>query len=141
MKRVLAAGTFDGIHPGHLKFLQYARKFGQELGVVVARDQSVRKIKGRTPLFNEKERLAMVLALKPVDFAFIGSSDWLQSVKKANPETIVLGHDQKKDGKEILRFAEKNKLKLKKVVRAPAFDRKRLSGTLMKRKTKVGKTI
>jgi len=36
--RVMATGVFDLLHPGHLYFLTEARKHGDELIVVVARD-------------------------------------------------------------------------------------------------------
>ncbi|EQD52190.1 glycerol-3-phosphate cytidyltransferase, partial [mine drainage metagenome] len=43
--RVMATGVFDLLHPGHLYFLTEARKLGDELVVVVARDQTARRLK------------------------------------------------------------------------------------------------
>ena len=60
MKKVMAFGTFDGLHPGHLNFLKQARRLGDSLVVVVARDANVRKIKGRFPRLGEGERLRKV---------------------------------------------------------------------------------
>ena len=45
MVRVMASGVFDLIHPGHISYLQQARAFGDELVVVVAWDDTVRKNK------------------------------------------------------------------------------------------------
>ena len=38
MVRVVATGTFDIIHPGHIRFLEEAKKLGDELIVIVARE-------------------------------------------------------------------------------------------------------
>src|SRR5207245_1761445 len=43
--RVMATGVFDLLHPGHVYFLREARKLGDELWVVVARDSTARKFK------------------------------------------------------------------------------------------------
>ena len=45
MVRVMATGVFDLLHPGHLSFLTEAKKLGDELIVVVARDQTARRMK------------------------------------------------------------------------------------------------
>ena len=65
--RVFVGGTFDGLHRGHLYLLEYARRRGlalaNQLGrtgvwlsVVIARDESVRRIKHRPPHHNQRER-------------------------------------------------------------------------------------
>ena len=41
---VVVAGTFDGIHPGHLSFLKQASELGNELVVIVARDKTVQRL-------------------------------------------------------------------------------------------------
>ena len=51
-KVVLASGVFDLLHLGHVKFLEDAKKTGGEnakLVVIVARDSTVEKTKGRKP--------------------------------------------------------------------------------------------
>ena len=139
--RVFCAGTFDGLHPGHLNFLQFAKKFGGELWVVVARDQSVLKTKGRTPLFGEKQRLELVGALAIVGKALLGvKGNWFKSVKKVDPTVIVLGHDQKIGEKKLLEFIWQNKLKTK-IVRAPAFDRNKNRSSKLKARKHFGKKI
>ncbi|MGD1075360.1 MAG: adenylyltransferase/cytidyltransferase family protein, partial [Thermodesulfovibrionales bacterium] len=47
--RVVCAGTFDHLHPGHLNFLEQASALGNELIVIVARDETVKRIKGIAP--------------------------------------------------------------------------------------------
>ncbi|HTT35295.1 MAG TPA: adenylyltransferase/cytidyltransferase family protein [Thermoplasmata archaeon] len=94
MVRVMATGVFDLLHPGHLYFLQEARKLGDELVVVVARDQTARRLK-REPYLPELMRRQMVEALKPVDRAVLGSSnDIYQTVVDLKPAVIALGYDQ-----------------------------------------------
>src|SRR6267378_2837498 len=69
--RVMATGVFDLLHPGHLYFLREARKLGDELWVVVARDRTARRFK-HEPITPEDSRLQLVEALKPVDRAVLG---------------------------------------------------------------------
>ncbi|MHC1592658.1 MAG: adenylyltransferase/cytidyltransferase family protein, partial [Methermicoccaceae archaeon] len=71
MKRVLATGTFEFLHPGHLYFLSEAKKLGDELVALVARDSMIRH--KPTPIIPEQQRLEMVAALKVVDKAVLGS--------------------------------------------------------------------
>ena len=66
MKRVLAHGTFDIIHYGHVNYLERAKSFGDYLIVSVASDK-VAKIYGKNPFFNENIRLRMISSLKVVD--------------------------------------------------------------------------
>ena len=47
MKKVMCAGTFDIVHKGHIYFLEQAKKFGDYLVVVVARDSTSEKNKGK----------------------------------------------------------------------------------------------
>lgn len=42
MVRVLATGTFDILHPGHLLYLSEAKAFGNELNVIMTRDSMVK---------------------------------------------------------------------------------------------------
>ena len=94
MVRVMATGVFDLLHPGHLYFLEEARRLGDELVVVVARDQTARRLK-HEPYVPEHIRRQMVEALKPVDRAILGSStDIYQTVVDEKPDIIALGHDQ-----------------------------------------------
>lgn len=97
--RVLAAGCFDLLHYGHLRYLEEARKLGgenAELIVVVARDSTLTKKKGRTPFMREDHRRALVEALKPVDRAILGevNMDIEGVIREVNPDIIALGYDQ-----------------------------------------------
>jgi FAD synthetase len=92
--RVMATGVFDLLHPGHVYFLTEARKLGDELVVVVARDKTARRLK-HEPYVPEHIRRAMVEALKPVDRAVLGSTtDIYETVVRERPSIIALGYDQ-----------------------------------------------
>ena len=45
MVRVMAVGVFDLLHAGHLHYVEQAKSLGDELIVVVAHDDTVRKQK------------------------------------------------------------------------------------------------
>jgi FAD synthetase len=103
MKTALAMGKFQIIHAGHLYYLEQARKRADRLIVVVARDATIRAEGGRV-IIPEKQRLAVVAALKPVDKAVLGGfPDKLKIVGKIRPDVIVLGPDQPADEKRLKR--------------------------------------
>src|SRR3989337_2541255 len=98
-KIVLASGTFDLLHLGHVKFLEEAKKAGgenSELIVIVARDSTVEKRKGVRPVMPEDQRRALVEALKMVDEAILGYEkfDIGKVIEKIKPDIIAVGYDQ-----------------------------------------------
>ncbi len=93
MTRVVATGTFDILHPGHLYYLEESRRLGDELFVIVARDANVRH-KPR-PIIPEEQRRRMVEALKPVDHALLGDlHDMFLPIAEIKPDIITLGFNQ-----------------------------------------------
>ncbi|MHC1624773.1 MAG: adenylyltransferase/cytidyltransferase family protein [Methermicoccaceae archaeon] len=93
VKRVLATGTFDLLHPGHLCYLTEAKKLGDELIVLVARDCMVKH--KPAPIIPEEQRVEMVSALKMVDRAILGSDrDMFEPLFEIRPDVIALGYDQ-----------------------------------------------
>jgi FAD synthetase len=98
--RVVATGTFDILHPGHLYYLEESRKLGDELSVIVARDANV-KHKPR-PILPEDQRLRMVRALKPVDHALLGDlHDMFRPIAEIRPDIITLGFNQHFDEERL----------------------------------------
>ena len=88
-------GTFDVLHPGHEYFLKESKKHGDELIVVIARDLTVKEIKGKLPLNNELKRLNAVKKLKYVDKALLGNlRDKYRIIEDIKPDVICLGYDQ-----------------------------------------------
>ena len=102
MVRVMASGVFDIIHTGHISYLEQAKAMGDELYVVVACDETVRKRK-HDPITPENMRLKIVSSLKPVDMAILGNkgSDFYSILETVKPDIIVLGYDQTFDEKEL----------------------------------------
>lgn len=95
MKRVLVFGTFDGLHPGHINFFQQAKKLGDELIIVVARDATVEKVKGRRPRKNENARLSDVGNAGIAGEVLLGNlGDPYAIIKQIKPDIIALGYDQ-----------------------------------------------
>jgi FAD synthetase len=98
-KVVLASGVFDLLHLGHVRFLEDAKKAGgpdAELIVIIAKDSTVEKIKGKKPIMSEEQRLSLVKSLKVVDEAVLGYEglDIGEVVAKIKPDVIALGYDQ-----------------------------------------------
>jgi len=92
-RRIVATGTFDILHPGHLFYLEESKKLGDELFVIVARDANVKH--KPHPIIPEDQRLAMVAALKPVDHAMLGDqTDMFRPIEKIHPDVITIGFNQ-----------------------------------------------
>ena len=108
MKTVLAFGTFDILHPGHISYLTQAKALGDRLTVIVATDANVKEIKGRAPVNGQESRRAMVAALSPVDEAMVGfEDDMIKSVEKVKPDIVALGYDQNAPKGMEEKFAER----------------------------------
>jgi len=106
MKTVMAQGTFDVLHPGHLHYLEKSAELGDKLTVVIARDSRVKERKNL--YFNEEERRKMVGALQVVDEAVLGSDEDIYStVEKVDPDMITIGYDQDHDLSKVKEMAEK----------------------------------
>jgi FAD synthetase len=102
---VVAAGTFDIVHPGHVEFLKYASSFGNKLYVIVARDSSVRRLKGREPVLPERARLKLVSSIRYVYRAVLGDEkDFLKPLEEIKPDVVVLGPDQRFEEDELSRM-------------------------------------
>ena len=92
---MLCHGVFDIIHPGHLEYFNYAKKFGQTLVVSVTTDRFVDKGFGR-PIFDIETRKFFLSNISIIDF--IVESNYPSSVniiKKLKPNFYVKGPDFK----------------------------------------------
>lgn len=120
MKRIVATGTFDLLHPGHLYYLEQSRLLGDELHVIVARDVNV-KHKPR-PIIPEAQRLRMVRGLLPVDHARLGDvADMYQPIREIQPAVITIGYDQHFSEAALERDLQKRGLDVE-VVRIGAYE-------------------
>jgi len=96
MTTVVAQGTFDILHPGHVHYLSDAAAMGNRLHVIVARSQNVTH--KPEPILPGRQRRAMVDALEVVDEAHLGhSEDIFVPIERIDPDVIVLGYDQHHD--------------------------------------------
>lgn len=108
LPKVLVAGTFDLLHPGHLFILKEAWKLGKVI-VVVARDSNVPKFKGRPPIIPERQRVEVLKNIKWVDKVILGDEkDIFKSIERIKPDIILLGPDQPIDEGKL-----KHELKLR----------------------------
>ncbi len=121
-KTVLASGVFDLLHLGHVRFLEEAKKTGgpnARLIVVVARDKTVEKKKGKKPIVSQNQRCALVGSLKVVDEAILGydSLDMGKVFDKIKPDIVALGYDSQRSGleKAVQEAIEKKGLKIRMV--------------------------
>jgi FAD synthetase len=98
--KVLATGTFDLLHPGHIHYLSEAKKLGDKLYVIVARESMIRH--KPKPIIPDEQRLEMVSSLKIVDKALLGSeSDIFDPIMQIKPDIIALGYDQGFDARHL----------------------------------------
>jgi FAD synthetase len=96
MTRVVAQGTFDLLHPGHVHYLEDAAAYGDELHAIVARSANVTH--KPEPILCARQRRDMVAALGAVDEAHLGDpEDVFVPIERLDPDVIVLGYDQHHD--------------------------------------------
>lgn len=92
---VMAFGTFDFFHAGHEFYLKKAKELGEYLVVVIARDKTVRQIKGIAPTHSERKRAATIRKSGLADKVILGSNwDKHKVLLKYRPAVVALGYDQ-----------------------------------------------
>ena len=92
---VFTNGVFDLLHPGHVRYLQAARREGDALIVGVNSDRSVRANKGPSrPITSEEERAEILAALACVDAVVVFDEDTPDViVRRLEPDILVKGAD------------------------------------------------
>jgi D-beta-D-heptose 7-phosphate kinase/D-beta-D-heptose 1-phosphate adenosyltransferase len=92
---VFTNGVFDILHAGHVEFLRQARALGDVLVVGINSDSSARRLKGSPrPIHGERDRLALVAALDPVDYALLFDEETPAALIRAlRPHIHVKGGD------------------------------------------------
>ena len=87
---VLAYGHFSSIHPGHIRYLQNAKSFGNKLVIALRGDND--KPKPEKYIFSMKERSESLAMLKIAHLLVLLENDELyELVKKLKPKVIILG--------------------------------------------------
>lgn len=95
-KKVFCFGVFDGLHDGHIRMLQEAKSYGDQLIVAVTQDQVVQKLKGHPPRLSLPVRIDNIQSLHIADIVTAGDDDILrwQVLQSYKPQIIALGYDQ-----------------------------------------------
>ena len=132
-KVVLASGTFDLLHLGHVKYLEEAKRAGgknAELIVIVARDSTVEKRKGKKTVMPEDQRRSLVESLKVVDEAILGFEGFSidKVIEKINPDVIAVGHDQDGIERDVRKAVAEKKYNVQ-VAKIGRFGKKELNSS------------
>jgi D-beta-D-heptose 7-phosphate kinase/D-beta-D-heptose 1-phosphate adenosyltransferase len=104
---VFTNGCFDLLHPGHIKCLEEAKKFGDVLIVGINSDQSVKRLKGpQRPIMPLWGRMMLLGALEAVDYVVCFEEDTpFELIKELQPDVLVKGGDWKEEevvGRELV---------------------------------------
>ena len=95
-KKVFVSGCYDLLHSGHVEFFRQAAAYG-DLYVGIGSDDTIFHYKNHRTLYNEKERLFMVKAIRYVKDAFInegsGIMDFIPTVDRLKPDILVVNED------------------------------------------------
>ena len=104
MTRVVVNGTFDIIHLGHLRLLDYARSLPNSYVLVLTdSDRRIKQLKGNDrPINTEYERCSLLFALKSVDRVetFDTDQELVDLIKGFAPDVMIKGSDYR--GKPII---------------------------------------
>ncbi|MEK7122588.1 MAG: adenylyltransferase/cytidyltransferase family protein [Patescibacteria group bacterium] len=134
MKTVLAFGTFDVLHLGHLSYLRQAKRLGDRLVVVVARDASVLKGKGKKPFFSERERKEMLSSLSLIDEVLLGDTrDHFVVFAKVQPDVVCLGYDHVLSAKALKNILKERGMQAVRICRAKAYKPQQYKSHLIKK--------
>ncbi|HRX63538.1 MAG TPA: adenylyltransferase/cytidyltransferase family protein [Candidatus Absconditabacterales bacterium] len=132
MKTVMSFGAFDVVHEGHRYYLSEAKKYGNQLITIVARDEIIKKVKGRLPSKKENIRLEDVKKTGISDIVILGhKKDMMYFVKKYKPDIIALGYDQTSFVHELSEFLYEKKIKTE-VVTIDGYESKKYKSSKIK---------
>ena len=136
MTTIMCFGTFDLLHPGHLNYFEQAKKHGDYLIVVIARDHTKAQM-GKKMMFSEQERLHLVQSLKIVDKAVLGYPDnHFKIIQQEQPDILCLGYDQTVAEKELKQNVAKLNL-YPEIKRMKAYQPHIYKSSLLKKKIKI----
>lgn len=94
-KIVLVGGCFDVLHPGHVIFLEKAKKAGDILIVMLESDQKVKLLKGlKRPVHTQRQRAQILSAVVFVDYILMlpfmsAGSEYDRLIEKISPDVIA----------------------------------------------------
>lgn len=136
MTSVMIFGTFDILHPGHINLFNQARKHGDDLIIVVARDETVKKIKGYLPSLSEVDRKRNLEQFDKGFKVVLGDlDDPYTAIKEYKPDIICLGYDQEAFVSELKHVLKENEINAK-VVRLKPYKEDMYKSYLIKNRIK-----
>ena len=95
MKKIWVNGTFDVLHIGHIKLLEYASSFG-DVRVGIDKDIRVKELKGESrPINDWFDRVEMMRSIKYVDsvVGFSTDEELKDEIRKWSPDVLIVGSD------------------------------------------------
>lgn len=137
--RVIAFGAFDPLHGGHEFLLKQAKSLGDYLIVVVARDTSIRRYKGRDPFQDEETRLKAVAVLPSVDQALLGNrtAHTYELLSELDFDIVAMGYDQQPSSEEVRAELDARGKHNAEIVRLPAWKPEVYKSTILRRNPKL----
>lgn len=95
-QRVLAFGTFDVLHPGHVALLRQASALGDVI-ISLTTDALCKTYKGRNPINSFAVRANRLRMLRSVNDIVASDSvpNSFDVIRRHRPSAIVLGYDQR----------------------------------------------
>ena len=124
MKRVMIFGTFDIVHDGHSHLLHEAASMGEEVIVVVSRDEHVLELKGKLPLNVLEERMETISCESEVT-EVIPSDEELGTygvIEAHKPDIVLLGYDQDELRASLITWMDEQELTGISVTHASAYE-------------------
>lgn len=97
MFKIVINGSFDVLHVGHIRLLEYAKSYPNSyVYVLIDSDRRIKELKGKDrPINSEYERSSLLAALKSVDRVDIFDTDQelIDYIKNYNPDLMIKGSD------------------------------------------------
>ena len=102
-------GVFDGVHDGHRDLFRQARKYGDQIVVIVSRDGTVLRLKNQYPRFSENHRVDLILREELVNSALLGDEELstYKVLRAIDPDVICLGYDQLELGADLMTWMDR----------------------------------
>ena len=134
MKKVMIFGTFDGVHDGHRALFAQAAEHGDWIMAVVARDETVKSVKGRVPRYDECDRMAELLQINVLDDIIMGSLNEKKCnvVLEHKPDVVMIGYDQEHFIDELYELVDEDEHDFV-IVRAKSFEPSVYKSSLLNR--------
>jgi D-beta-D-heptose 7-phosphate kinase/D-beta-D-heptose 1-phosphate adenosyltransferase len=95
VKKIWVNGSFDILHVGHIRLLEYAASLGS-VRVGIDTDERIKEKKGKDRPYNTlKDRIEFLYSIKYIDSVVVfGSNEELvNSIREYSPDLMVIGDD------------------------------------------------